>query len=192
MARYGQNLRLVCDWLSAGGDLPRFQNTAPVGDVIDACHFDLNWRPDYRVSVFDVGQGDAILIEAPFKQGTVLIDTGGRGFGPPRANPPAKRVILNYLAARGITHLDALVLTHADADHVGDAGVITSGIRVDRLLTTMSGQHQPQIVPLLKQVRAVSLVQAGSRLQVGPLNLQVVAPDRPATDKKRRFDCVVW
>lgn len=162
---------------------PGFKTRLLLATLLMLAIFDLNWRPDYRVSVFDVGQGDAILIEAPFKQGTVLIDTGGRGFGPPRANPPAKRVILNYLAARGITHLDALVLTHADADHVGDAGVITSGIRVDRLLTTMSGQHQPQIVPLLKQVRAVSLVQAGSRLQVGPLNLQVVAPDRPATDK---------
>jgi competence protein ComEC len=30
-----------------------------------------------NVTVLDVGQGDAILVQVPFNQGTMLIDTGG-------------------------------------------------------------------------------------------------------------------
>ncbi len=70
--------------------------------------------------MFDVGQGDAILIESPFHQGVMLIDTGGRIFGK-TSHPPVSRAIVPYLHARGYARLNTLVLTHPDMDHVGDA-----------------------------------------------------------------------
>ncbi|KRN21676.1 DNA internalization-related competence protein ComEC/Rec2 [Lacticaseibacillus camelliae] len=144
----------------------------------------VNVHPQYRVTMFDVGQGDSLLIEAPFKQGAILIDTGGRGFGF-SANPPAKRVIVNYLRARGITHLDALVLTHADADHVGDAAVLTRLMPVKTLVTTPLAASHPYILAA-KAGRVTQHVQvlAGQTLAIGPLKLRVVAPsDASATEK---------
>ncbi|WP_127849633.1 DNA internalization-related competence protein ComEC/Rec2 [Lacticaseibacillus hulanensis] len=142
----------------------------------------VNVHPQWRVVVVDVGQGDSIIIEAPFKSATVLIDTGGRGFGQSR-NPPAKRTTLNYLAARGVNHLDALVLTHPDADHVGDSSVITKGIRVREIVTAPISANDETI----RQAQAdghtkMHTVMAGSNLQYGPLRLRVVAPDRINTE----------
>lgn len=137
----------------------------------------VNIHPQWRVTIIDVGQGDSILIEAPWKQATVLIDTGGRAFGE-TSSPPAKRVTLNYLAARGITHLDMLVLTHPDADHVGDAAVITKGIAVRQIVTTPTAAGAKLITGAQVAGRPrIRTVMAGSRLKVGPLRLDVVAPN---------------
>jgi len=57
----------------------------------------------------NVGQGDSILL----RDGNgfnVLIDGGKRSAGP---------AVLAYLRAEGVTDIDVLVSTHADADHVG-------------------------------------------------------------------------
>jgi competence protein ComEC len=60
------------------------------------------------VSFLDVGQGDATLLQ---KDGVaVLVDTGPPG-GP----------ILKRLSEAGVERLDALVITHAQADHEGAA-----------------------------------------------------------------------
>ncbi len=152
----------------------------------------VNVHPAWRVTVIDVGQGDSILIEAPFKQATVLIDTGGRGFGQ-SSNPPAKKATLNYLAARGITRLDALVLTHPDADHVGDASVITKGIHVREIVTTpISAQAD-----LIQQAQAAGktgmhLVMAGNQLRYGPLKLKVVAPNVTHTEDTNPNSVVLY
>ncbi|MFD1484295.1 ComEC/Rec2 family competence protein [Lacticaseibacillus baoqingensis] len=149
-----------------------------------------NWHPQARVSVFDVGQGDAILIEAPNKQGTLLIDTGGRIFGTKR-NPPALSVIVNYLYARGYSHLDTLVLTHADADHVGDAAALTHNYPVELLVTTPLAAAHPLIqAAKAGQVAATKQVLAGTALNVGALSLQVVAPQSP-TAKEKNADSIV-
>ncbi|MFD1392929.1 DNA internalization-related competence protein ComEC/Rec2 [Lacticaseibacillus jixianensis] len=152
----------------------------------------VNVHPQSRVTVFDVGQGDAILIEAPFKQGTVLIDTGGRGFGS-STNPPAKRVIVNYLRARGISHLDALVLTHADADHVGDAAVLTKLMPVTTLVTTPLAASHPYILAAKagKVARHVQVL-AGQTLHVGSLTLKVVAPSGTTAAEKNADSIVLY
>jgi len=64
-----------------------------------------------RVDYLDVGQGDAMLLRS-YNGKTVLIDTGG-----PRARGKLKRA----LKAEGVTRIDALVLTHPHADHIGNA-----------------------------------------------------------------------
>jgi len=67
-----------------------------------------------RVTFLDVGQGDACLIELPDRQ-TILIDGGSRydTFDLGRA------VVAPYLWDRGITHLDHVIGTHPQLDHVG-------------------------------------------------------------------------
>ncbi|WP_204123095.1 DNA internalization-related competence protein ComEC/Rec2 [Lacticaseibacillus mingshuiensis] len=149
-----------------------------------------NVHPQWRVTLFDVGQGDAILIEAPFKQAAVLVDTGGRGFGTVR-EPPAKRAIVNYLHARGLNHLDILVLTHADADHVGDAGLLTQLMPVRRLVTTtLAANHRYILAAKAGQVVSHTPLLAPATLTVGPLKLKVVAPES-ADAKEKNADSLV-
>ena len=58
----------------------------------------------------NVGQGDSTLVVGPTGE-TVLVDTGDfRDEG---------AYVIDYLESRGIDRIDALVSTHADADHIG-------------------------------------------------------------------------
>ncbi|MFO7901913.1 MAG: ComEC/Rec2 family competence protein [Pirellulaceae bacterium] len=68
-------------------------------------------RQPLRVSFIAVGHGSSVLVELP--DGKVLLYDAGR-MGSPRA---AVLPISSVLWARRIHHVDALVLSHADADH---------------------------------------------------------------------------
>ncbi|MGI6298109.1 MAG: ComEC/Rec2 family competence protein [Saccharofermentanales bacterium] len=67
-------------------------------------------RPDLTIWMFDVGQGDAMLLQA--RDGTTtLIDTGTEAAG--RAD------LLPALQALGIRKLSQVIITHGHADHAG-------------------------------------------------------------------------
>src|SRR5690606_13105380 len=69
------------------------------------------------LTVIDVGQGDALLVETP-RGRRVLIDGGGwPAFGAAPARDVGERVILPFLRAERIGRLDLVVSTHPDGDH---------------------------------------------------------------------------
>ncbi|MFC7254067.1 lamin tail domain-containing protein [Haloplanus litoreus] len=70
----------------------------------------------FSVHFVNVGQGSATLLVGPTGE-TLLVDTGDF--------TDEGRHVLDYLRRQGIDRLDALVSTHADADHIGgNAAVI--------------------------------------------------------------------
>ena len=73
-----------------------------------------------RVDFLDVGQGDSALVSMP--DGTTLLVDGGGRPSFPGANDSARRigetVVSEYLWWRGLSAIDYVVATHADADHV--------------------------------------------------------------------------
>ncbi len=79
-----------------------------------------------RLDVLDVGQGLAVVIRTA--RHTVLFDTGPR-LG--AAGDAGERVVLPFLRALGRPSLDALVISHADADHAGGARSVLAGLPVD-------------------------------------------------------------
>ena len=68
-----------------------------------------------RVTVLDVGQGDAIVVEGPDGR-TLLVDAGAGG---PYRLDAGERVVAPFLWNRGVLRLHAAVVTHADIDHAG-------------------------------------------------------------------------
>lgn len=103
---------------------------------------------ELRVTYIDVGQGDGIVIELPYKRATYLIDTGGTfSFGEANWKTPTKpfevgrQVIVPYLKGRGITTVDKLVISHAHLDHMGSAHEIVEEVNVKEIhITPNSGQ----------------------------------------------------
>ncbi len=90
------SLALCCGWIAVGlttGWLARSQQAGLV------------------CTVLSVGHGSAVVLELPGGR-TLLYDAGRLG-----TPALASRAIAGYLWSRGRTHLDAVVLSHADADH---------------------------------------------------------------------------
>src|SRR5690606_33975349 len=78
-----------------------------------------------RVTFLAVGHGDAAVLE--LSGATLLIDAGDA----PRV---ARNVILPYLRYRGISKLDAVLITHADRDHYGGMAAVVAGIAVGKVV----------------------------------------------------------
>ena len=81
-----------------------------------------------RVTVLDVGQGDAIVVELPDRR-AILIDAGPGGA---MRLDVGERVVAPHLWNRGLMRLASVVTTHADQDHAGGVTAITRLFVVDR------------------------------------------------------------
>ena len=86
----------------------------------------LAWQPprpdhgDWTLTALDVGQGAAVLVRTSAHN--LLFDTGPT-MGQTNAG---ERVVIPVLRAFGIRALDALVLSHADSDHIGGLRAVDS------------------------------------------------------------------
>lgn len=81
-----------------------------------------------RCTFLAVGHGGAILVEMP-NGSTLLYDAGQM-----RDGPRAKRVIQNALWELGHSRLDAIIVSHADADHFNAVPELVQTIKVATLL----------------------------------------------------------
>ncbi len=72
----------------------------------------------------DIGQGDATLLVFPGDK-TLLVDAGPNGQG---------KTILNYFKTIGVDHLDWIVATNPDADHIGGIDEIVRALPVKAYL----------------------------------------------------------
>lgn len=76
---------------------------------------------DLRITVIDVGQGDATLVQSPSGK-TLLFDGGDNGKG--------SAVVVPFLQAAGIDTLDYIVVSHYHADHIGGLDEVLASIPV--------------------------------------------------------------
>jgi competence protein ComEC len=91
----------------------------------------------FRVTAFDVGQGNALLVETASHR--LLYDTG------PAYTPDSdggSRVILPYLRYRGISRLDAMLVSHSDIDHAGGALSVLDEIDVGWVGSSLEPEHE--------------------------------------------------
>ncbi|WP_438351838.1 DNA internalization-related competence protein ComEC/Rec2 [Paenibacillus sp. FA6] len=109
------------------------------------------------VSFLDVGQGDSILITTP-KGKNILVDGGGtvsfrkqEDSWKNRKVPfeVGEKVVVPLLKKRGIHHLDAVVLSHGDQDHIGGLQAVLDHIPVKALLFNGTLTHTVTMEKLL-------------------------------------------
>jgi competence protein ComEC len=96
------------------------------------------WRQDLRVTMIDVGQGSAVLLELP-GGATALVDGGG--FADSAAFDVGGRVVAPLLWHRKIATIDTLILTHPNSDHANGLVFIAENFHVRTLWT--NGESRP-------------------------------------------------
>ncbi len=133
----------------------------------------------FNCTFLSVGHGCAVVLELPSGQ-TMLYDAGQ--FGAPVS---ATRAISAYLWSRGITHLDAVVLSHADVDHYNGVPGLLERFSVGAVYVTpqMFEKHNRAILALAEAIRRSGTplheVWAGTRFSGGEsCTLEVLHPPR--------------
>ena len=102
--------------------------------IVIIIHSNIKFINNDYVMFMDVNQGDSTLIVVNKK--VTLIDTGGilqLNNDKYDYNITNNRTI-PYLKSKGIKKIDNLILTHGDADHMGDAINIVENIKVNKVI----------------------------------------------------------
>ncbi|UOD49290.1 DNA internalization-related competence protein ComEC/Rec2 [Orrella daihaiensis] len=133
----------------------------------------------WRLTALDIGQGGAVLVQT--KSHNLLFDTGWR-YGDVDATD---RVILPELRALGIKHLDAVVVSHPDNDHLGG---------LERLEQTRS---IGQLIGSGLQRKDVLACRTGQSWTVDGVRFEFLHPDSDCSSKalsgieRNRCSCVL-
>lgn len=96
------------------------------------------FSPVGTVTMLDIGQGDAFVIELPYRKGVFMVDAGSRfsftDFQP--TDNVYRQIIKPYLYSQGIQQIDAILLSHKDTDHMGSFQYIIRDFTVTQLVVS--------------------------------------------------------
>ena len=134
---------------------------------VQVWHDALGQNSVLKVTFFDVGQGDAALLQFPNGR-TMLVDAGDCT----EYWDSGRQVILPYLRRFGIRKIDTLLLTHPHADHVGGAAALMQKVKIGRVVKTNALSDDPMAAQIDSLIHAKRLpvrpVAAGDTLLLDP------------------------
>lgn len=128
-----------------------------------------------KITFLNVGQGDCIVIEMPYRKEVIMIDTGGLLRFEQDAwktgneiYEVGRQIVVPFLKGKGITKIDTLVITHADADHMEGAEEILQEVRVGEIHITPGSTNKDGMQDLMEEVREqqIPLIEKGAGEQI--------------------------
>ncbi|MDT8311183.1 MAG: DNA internalization-related competence protein ComEC/Rec2, partial [Methylophaga sp.] len=134
-------------------------------------------RPDKGavwLSVLDVGQGLSAVIET--KNKTLVFDTGPQ-FGDFNTGDA---VVLPFLQHRGVKHIDMLVISHGDNDHIGGATTIIKSLPVKVIRSSVSAE-----------LPGANACQAGQRWHWDNVYFEFLHPTAKMQGSDNELSCVL-
>ncbi len=138
------------------------------------------------VTVLDIGQGDAILIQTGEKN--VLIDTGDDKYYEDGKKGKSNDQLFDSLQKMNVTNIDTLVMTHAHADHIGKAAKVIQQYGVKELVYNGIPSTSKYFINALKAAKEQGTqqvkVKAGDELDFGSgVTYKVLSPDKAMIDE---------
>ena len=137
--------------------------------------------PAGTVTMLDIGQGDAIVIELPYRQGVILIDAGAKmSFENDTVSDAAfKQIIRPYLYSRGISEVDAAFISHEDTDHMGSLQYIIENKMVNAVVVSEYYSFSEQMTATLSDNgTAIVRVSPEEAITIADQTFHVLAPSR--------------
>lgn len=145
---------------------------------------DVRLRGWLRVTMLDVGQGDATVVEFPSGR-SLLIDAGNRTLG----FDSGDRVVTPALWALGLRRLDWLALSHADADHAGGLPAVVEAFAPrevwEGLPVPGDAGREALRASAARAGASWREVRRGDRLDVDGVSLEVLHPAPPEWERRR-------
>ncbi|GGA32622.1 DNA internalization-related competence protein ComEC/Rec2 [Psychrobacillus lasiicapitis] len=140
-----------------------------------------------KITFLNVGQGDCIVIEMPYRKEIIMIDTGGvlrfEQDAWKKTNEDyevGRQIVVPFLKGKGINKLDTLVLTHADADHMEGAEEILQEVHVDEIHITPGSTNKNGMRDLMEEVRKqqIPMIEkvAGEKIDSSYFQFQYIYP----------------
>lgn len=111
------------------------------------------FSPIGTVTMLDIGQGDAYIIELPYRKGVFIVDAGA-SLSFPDFLPTDKvyrQIIKPYLQGRGIHKIDTIFLSHRDADHTGSIEYLIEDTKVDEIIISEFHESTEEEIKLWKK-----------------------------------------
>ena len=171
-----------------------FVSLAVIMFVLTTVHPVSSYQPGkLTLSFLDVGQGDSIFIRFP-RGKTMLVDSGGRiTFVRDTENDDpfaesgfsiGEAVVSRYLWSQGIDHLDYIVATHGDSDHIEGFTDVIKNFRIGEAITGVVPSNDPEF-NTFKQLldrRSVPLqiLTRGDHLQIDDVEIEAMSPEKLA------------
>lgn len=133
-----------------------------------------------RVTILDVGQGDAIVLELPGRR-AMLIDGGG--LFDDRFDI-GERVVVPFLLSRWISRLDLVVLSHPHPDHLNGLRAVLRRLSVSQVWDGGQRAASPSYLWLEEVLRhrrvPHKILAAGYRTaEFDPVTIDVLHPPKP-------------
>lgn len=116
-----------------------------------------------EIMMFDVGQGDSILIKYPHNQSNILIDTGKNEY-------TMTNGIIPYLKSKGIRKINYLIITHGDLDHIGGALSLINNFKVENIILN-KGEYSEYEMELINNLNKTKLIQDIDKLKLNNNNI---------------------
>jgi competence protein ComEC len=139
----------------------------------------------FRLTALDIGQGNSVLVET--SRHTLLFDTGPG----PESTRAGERIVVPYLQARGVLHLDTLMVSHDDSDHSGGAPAVLDEIGVGEFVAGILPRHALWASARRVGAQPVQCA-AGQRWRWDGVDFEVLWPDPgPLTGKPNAHCCVL-
>ncbi|PYS47818.1 MAG: hypothetical protein DMF68_15030 [Acidobacteria bacterium] len=150
-----------------------------------------------RIDFLDVGQGDSALVTMPDGT-TLLVDGGGRpqyrqprrGADEDETTEPFERdaqsigeaVVSEYLWWHGLDHVDYILATHADADHIDGLNAVARNFHVRSGIVGRAPVNDPEFAKFAETARTfnlpIQLIGRGDILHFGAVEAEVLWPPR--------------
>ncbi|WLV23619.1 DNA internalization-related competence protein ComEC/Rec2 [Aciduricibacillus chroicocephali] len=132
-----------------------------------------------RVTMLDIGQGDAFVIEQPYRKGVIIIDAGA-SFSYETMEPNRnvyRRIISPFFKSRGIQHIDAVFISHEDLDHDGSLPFILEELSVGKVIA--SPLYEPALFiqkAIQKSGANLQYLAAGEVKKIGDIEFHALSP----------------
>lgn len=139
-----------------------------------------------RIDFLDVGQGDSALITFPNGE-TMLVDGGGRtnysddddDFEPDRARI-GEMVVSEFLWERGLSQIDHIMASHADADHIQGLVDVASNFEIGKAyFASVQGESKDYLElsgVLDKRGVGREFLRTGDSFEIGGVRIDVLYP----------------